>query len=83
MIAVGKVIKQWYVEQDILKRLIVLRDHFIKVFCSFILGNLSNAEIQSIFLLSIAPDMSHTNILGHTTKPMVYNYEINQRCLNF
>ena len=57
----------------------LLRYYYIKVFCSFILGNSSNAEIQSVFLLSIAPDMSHTNIPGRTTKQMVYNYEMNQR----
>ena len=80
MIAVGKIINQSYVEQDMSKRYdIVWRDYFIKVFCSFILENSSNVEIQSIFLLLIALDMSHTNILGHTTKQMVCKYQINQR----
>ena len=81
MIAVGKIIKQSYIKHSMTE--IFLRDYFIKVFCSIILGNSSNAEFQSIFLLLIAPDMSHTNILGQTTKQMVYVYKIYQRCYKF
>ena len=80
MIAVGKIIKQSYIKHSMTEYGIFLRDYFIKVFCSIILGNSSNAEIQLMFLLLIAPDMSHTNILGQTTKQMVCNYKINQRC---
>ena len=84
MIAVGKIIKQSYIKQSMTEQnFIFLRDYFIKVFCSIILGNSSNAEIQLMFLLLIAPDMSHTNILGQTTKQMVCNYKINQRCWGY
>ena len=79
MIAVGKIIKQSHLIQSMTDGYILLKDYYLKVFCSFILGNSSNAEIQSVFLLSIAPDMSHTNIPGRTTKQMVCNYELNQR----